>query len=82
MKESALKDESYDHSDEVFEINLHSSTSKNNLSKLKQLLADNQGETPVLLIVDSNTDSPKKIKLQTGLFLSPSVKSQILALIK
>ncbi len=82
MKDSAINGELYDYSKKVFEIPLDKSTSKTNLSKLKELLADNPGQTPVLLIIDANSDSAKKIKLKTGICLTPSVKSQILALIK
>ena len=82
MKQSALESEAFDHSKEEFVIEIPSHVSKKNLTQLKQILNDNQGETPVKLIVNADSASPKTISLKSGLTLSPSVKSQIKALLK
>ncbi len=82
MKTSALQSESFDHVKEDFVIEIPSNVSKPNLSKLKQILNDNPGETPVKLIVNADSPKPKTISLKSGLTLSPSIKSQIMTLLK
>jgi len=82
MKESALESDSFDHSTEEFVIEIPDHVSKTNLAKLKELLNDNKGETPVKLVVNSNTESPKMISLKSGLTLTPSIRSQIMTLLK
>ncbi len=82
MKESALESDSFEHQKETFEISIPKDTSKTNLSKLKEILASNPGETPVCLILENIDGSSKSINLKSGITLTPAVKSQIMSLLK
>jgi len=82
MKESALESDSFEHQTEVFEIVIPKETSKSNLSKLKEVLSNNAGETPVCLKLENIDGTTKTINLKSGITLTPAVKSQIMSLLK
>jgi len=82
MKESALDTDSFEHQTETFEITIPKETSKTNLAKLKDILSNNPGETPVCLKLENLDGSVKLINLKSGITLTPAVKSQIMSLLK
>ena len=82
MKESALESDSFEHQTEVYEIDIPKETSKSNLSKLKEVLSNNSGETPVCLKLENIDGTIKTINLKSGITLTPAVKSQIMSLLK
>ena len=82
MKQSALESEDFDHQSEIFEINIPKHISKKNLTDLKLVLQENPGKTPVTLIMENIDGTNKKINLNSGLTLTPAVKSKIMSLLK